>query len=68
MFEEPHHLEFSEDAFAADQALKHIRKFLQSDALAVPRVCDGPDHAEGPVPDGSVRLEVCPAAGAARAA
>ena len=44
--------------FRADKALEHIGQLLEGDPLAVPRVGHGPDHAEGPVADRPVRLEV----------
>ena len=58
MLEENHHLELPEDSLGADQALEHVGQLLEGDPLAVPRVCDGPDHSEGTVPDGLVLLEV----------
>lgn len=58
MLKEPHHLEFPEDSFRANQALEHVWQFLQRDPLPVPGVGDGPHHTEGAVADGPVGLVV----------
>ena len=58
VLEEPHHLQLSEDALRADQALEDVGELLQGDALPVPRVRHRPHDAERAVPDGPVGLKV----------
>ena len=58
MLEEPHHLELPEDSLGADETLEHVGEFLEGNSFAVPGIRDGPDHAEGAVADGPVRLVV----------
>ena len=58
VLEEAHHLELPEDPLRADEALEHVGQLLERDPLPVARVGDGPDDAEGAVPDWPIGLEL----------